>query len=226
MTGPLSRFAVAVLILTPLGAAPVAAETGAYVDVRPIRALRLASAAPGPRDFPASPIRGVQPPDLTARDPAPEPQKMDPPPAETASAPAPSAAEADAPPASAPPVSVQSAVDTPAAAAPLAHANHAPARRRSRHPEPHGHRTWRCESRLAHLFRPRGHADQDPAPSARNGPLACGTRVSTTWRRCRTRSSSMAGSPSMPPRPRTYWAVPHRTAASVFPRRMPAPSMA
>lgn len=118
MTGPLSRFAVAVMILTPLGAAPVAAETGAYVDVRPTRALRLASAAPGP-EIPGVTYPRSAPPDLTARDPAPEPQKMDPPPAETALAPAPSAAEADTPPASAPPVSVQSAVDTPAAAAPL-----------------------------------------------------------------------------------------------------------
>lgn len=72
MTGPLSRFAVAALILSPLAAAPVAAETGAYVDVRPLRAVRLAAAPQGP-EIPGVTYPRYAPPDLIAEH-VPEPE--------------------------------------------------------------------------------------------------------------------------------------------------------
>jgi len=122
MPGHLSRFAVAALILMPL-AAPAAAESGAYVDVRPVRALRLATAASGP-EIPGVTYPRHAPPDLVAEhapETAPEPAKAD-----TAAAdippspPLPHDTEMHPATASAPVVARQDADSPPAAAAPAA----------------------------------------------------------------------------------------------------------
>jgi lipoprotein-anchoring transpeptidase ErfK/SrfK len=115
MTGPLSRIAVAVLLLTP--SALARAETGAYVDVRPTRALRLAAAAPGP-EIPGVTYPRQAPPDLVAGEPTAEPHKAEAAAAAPELAPAPVAEPAV--PVIATALPVQDAVETPppAAAAP------------------------------------------------------------------------------------------------------------
>lgn len=105
MTGPLSRFAVAVLILLPVLPEAARAETGAFVDIRPVRALRMSEAALGP-EIPGVTYPRRPPPNLVAA-PAPEGIKAEPPapeavamaeqPAAAVNAPAAAAAAAPAP---------------------------------------------------------------------------------------------------------------------------------
>ena len=60
-----------------------------------------------------------------------------------------------------------------------------------------------------------------PAPSARSGPRGCGIRASTSTRRCRTPSSSIAARLSMAPARSGCWAGRPRTAACAWRRAMP-----
>lgn len=84
----LSRLAVAGLLLSPLAALPAAAESGAYVDLRPTRALRVASAAQPP-EIPGITYPRNAPPDLLADalPDLPAPAPADPAPAQTAEVP-------------------------------------------------------------------------------------------------------------------------------------------
>lgn len=61
----LPRLIVAGLLLSPLAALPAAAESGAFVDLRPTRALRMASAAQ-PAEIPGVTYPRNAPPDLVA----------------------------------------------------------------------------------------------------------------------------------------------------------------
>lgn len=119
MTGPLSRFAVAALLLMPLASTSAVAESGAYVDVRPLRALRLAAAAPGP-DIPGVTYPRTAPPDLIAApqpEPVVDPLKSDTPAPAIAATPPPPAQTADVVPAEhAPVVATQDATPPPAVA--------------------------------------------------------------------------------------------------------------
>ncbi len=73
MTGPVLRLALVALFLATVATMPAAAETWAFVDVRPVRALRLAAVAPGP-EIPGVTYPRNAPPDLAARDTAAEPE--------------------------------------------------------------------------------------------------------------------------------------------------------
>lgn len=96
MTGPLFRIAVAALLLSPIAGLPAAAESGAFVDLRPTRALRMASASQA-AEIPGVTYPRNAPPDLVAEIMPEPPAEVLPDPTPTAPSKAADAAEPSAP---------------------------------------------------------------------------------------------------------------------------------